>query len=157
MNLVVLTGRLVQDPNGGARQDGTAICRFSIAVKRAYATTKNQVDFIDCFSRGTIAEYISKYGKKGMMCAVRGDIQTFEKPNKDTPATKPAKGFNISVDKFEILSSKQEMNNYNNKEEMENPQYFGNNNGRQQADNQRFDNSKLQEIDDDDFSDMIPF
>jgi single-stranded DNA-binding protein len=123
MNVVVLTGRLAQDPSASTRQDGTPICKFGLAVKRAYATTKNQVDFIDCFARGTLSEYVAKYAKKGMMCAVRGDIQTFEKLNKDTPAVKPAKGFIVSIDKFEVLSTKAEMKEYHNIAEVDNPMF----------------------------------
>lgn len=40
MNLVVLTGRLTRDPELKYSASGTAYCRFSLAVNRAFQKIK---------------------------------------------------------------------------------------------------------------------
>lgn len=110
-------GRLTADATLTETSNGTQICRFSLAVKRDF-TTKNEADFIDFVAFKQNADYISKCGKKGMLVYVEGRLQTFTK-NGTEPAQKPEKGFNIAVDKFEILSTKEEMKRYNNREEVE--------------------------------------
>ena len=117
MNDSNFIGRIVADPELKETASGVAICRFSLAVKRDY-TNKNEADFPNFVAFKSNAKYISSYAKKGMLCRVRASFQTFVKNGND-PAQKPENGYNFVVDKFEILSTKEEMKRYNNKEEVE--------------------------------------
>ena len=85
MNCVSLIGRLVRDPELGYAQNGTAICRFTIAVDRRMSKQKRQeaqannqqtADFIGCTAFGQTAELIANYHRKGSQIGVEGRIQT---------------------------------------------------------------------------------
>lgn len=78
LNVVVLMGRLVADPELRRTQSDLAVCSFRIAVDRSYSNKsgERQADFIDIVAwRGT-AEFVCKYFTKGQMIAVEGSIQT---------------------------------------------------------------------------------
>ena len=77
MNKVFLIGNLTRDPELTETASGVAVCNFSIAVNRNYASQdgERQTDFFNCTAwRGT-AEAISRYTKKGKKIAVMGSIQ----------------------------------------------------------------------------------
>lgn len=115
-NLWFGVGRLSQDPRESTTANGIARSNFSVAVKRKYST-KNEADFIDCTAYKKIAEYVNKYAKKGMLVEIEGELQTFTKDdNPDLPAQKRTY---VYVNSFEILSTKEEMKRYNNREEVE--------------------------------------
>lgn len=118
MNVSLFVGRIVADPKVFESENGNKSCRFSLAVKRDFATGNNQADFIDFIAYNQTANYIGNYAKKGMQVEIRASFRTFEKKGNE-PATKPEKGYNFLVDKFEILSTKEEMKNYHNKEQIE--------------------------------------
>lgn len=100
MNLVVLTGRLTRDPELKYGSSGSAYCRFSLAVNRAFQ--KDQTDFINCVAFGKTAELIGEYLRKGKMCGVQGRIQT------DVFETNGEKRYSTSVvtEKIEFLESR---------------------------------------------------
>ncbi len=79
LNVVVLMGRLVADPELRRTQNDTAVCSFRIAVDRNFVSKSSgerQTDFIDVVAwRGT-GEFVSRYFTKGQMIAVTGSIQT---------------------------------------------------------------------------------
>lgn len=77
MNKVFLIGNLTRDPELTETASGVAVCNFSIAVNRNYASQdgERQTDFFNCTAwRGT-AEAISRYTKKGKKIAIMGSIQ----------------------------------------------------------------------------------
>lgn len=117
MNEANFIGRIVADPELKESANGVPMCRFSLAVKREFGD-KNQADFPNLIAFKSNAKYISSYAKQGMLCRVRCSFQTFTK-NGNEPAQKPENGYNFVVDKFEILSTKEEMKRYNNREEVE--------------------------------------
>lgn len=100
MNLVVLTGRLTRDPELKYSASGTAYCRFSLAVNRAFQ--KDQTDFINCVAFGKTAELVGEYLRKGRLAGVQGRIQT------DVFESNGEKKYNtsVSVEKIEFLESK---------------------------------------------------
>ncbi len=100
MNLVVLTGRLTRDPELKYGASGSAYCRFSLAVNRAFQ--KDQTDFINCVAFGKTAELIGEYLRKGRMCGVQGRIQT------DVFESNGEKRYSTSVvtEKVEFLESR---------------------------------------------------
>lgn len=74
MNNINLIGRLTKDPElRFAANGGTAICKFTLAVNRAFK--KGEVDFINCVAFGKTAETISKFMSKGRMLGVNGSLQ----------------------------------------------------------------------------------
>ena len=69
LNVAVLMGRLVADPELRHTPNGIAVTTFTIAVDRGYAKAgaERQADFIDIVAwRGT-AEFVCKYFRKGQM------------------------------------------------------------------------------------------
>lgn len=100
MNLVVLTGRLTKDPELKYGASGTAYCRFTLAVGRAFQ--KDQTDFINCVAFGKTGELVGEYLRKGRMAGVQGRIQTdvFESNGEKRYST------SVHVEKIEFLESK---------------------------------------------------
>lgn len=78
INRVVLIGRLTKDPELKYTQTGMAVCRFTLAVNRAFksADGEQQADFINCVTWRKQAENVANYLKKGSLAGVDGRIQT---------------------------------------------------------------------------------
>ena len=102
MNLVILTGRLVRKPELKYSASGTAYCRFTIAVNRAF--DKEKSDFISCTAFGKTAELVGEYLRKGSLTGVQGRLEQseYEKDGKKEYKT------GVTVDKIEFLESKKE-------------------------------------------------
>jgi len=78
LNVAVIMGRLVADPELRHTPNDIAVTSFTLAVDRSFAKagTERQADFIDVVAwRGT-ADFVCKYFTKGQMMAVHGSIQT---------------------------------------------------------------------------------
>lgn len=148
MNKSMFIGRICQDPQLTETFNGTQICRFTLAVKRDYST-KNEADFVNFTAFKSNAKYIGSYGKQGMLVYVESKFQTFTK-NGNEPAQKPENGYNFVVDKFEILSTKEEMKRYNNREEVESVPT------QRKPKMQAYDDNELTPLDSADYSN-IPF
>lgn len=84
LNVAVVMGRLVADPELRHTPSDIAVTSFTLAVDRQYKSgTEQQADFIDIVAwRGT-AEFVCKYFTKGQMIAVHGSIQTRTYQDKD--------------------------------------------------------------------------
>ena len=80
MNVVILMGRLVRDPEIRHSQDMT-IAKYTLAVDRR--GKDKEADFISCTAFGKTAEFIEKYIKKGTKIAVEGRWQTGSYTNKE--------------------------------------------------------------------------
>lgn len=75
-NRIILMGRLTKDPELKNTQSGIPMCRFSIAVDRAYSKgQEKQTDFIDITAWRQTAEFVAKYFSKGRMILVEGKLQ----------------------------------------------------------------------------------
>lgn len=87
MNIVVLSGNLVRDPEKSYTQSGMAITRFTIAVSRM--KKDDETDFIRVTAFDKQAELAEKYLAKGSKVAVEGRIQTgsYEKDGKKVYTT----------------------------------------------------------------------
>lgn len=85
LNVAVLMGRLVADPELRHTSNGISVTSFTIAVDRSYvkAGTERQTDFIDVVSWRSNAEFVCKYFHKGQLVAVQGSIQTRTYTDKD--------------------------------------------------------------------------
>jgi|YNPNPStandDraft_1061719.scaffolds.fasta_scaffold01712_3 single-strand DNA-binding protein len=77
LNVVVLTGRLVADPELKYTPSGVAVCTFRVAVDRRFKSEsgERQTDFIDIVAWRQSAEFAANYLAKGRMVGVQGRLQ----------------------------------------------------------------------------------
>lgn len=77
MNKVIFMGRLVADPEFSQTQGGKSVCKFRIAVDRAFQkdSQEKQSDFFQLVSFGKTAEFVNKYFTKGKPAIIEGRIQ----------------------------------------------------------------------------------
>lgn len=107
LNVAVLMGRLVADPELRTTPSGISVTSFTIAVDRSYqkAGDDRQADFIDIVAwRGT-ADFVCKYFRKGQLIAVQGSIQTRSYQDKDG---NKRKAFEIVADNVHFAESKKD-------------------------------------------------
>lgn len=85
LNVVVLTGRLVADPELKTTQSGNSVCTFRVAVDRSYAPQgeERKADFITVTAWRKTAEFVSKYFQKGSMISVQGRLETRQYQDKN--------------------------------------------------------------------------
>ena len=85
LNVAVLMGRLVADPELKHTPNDIPVTSFTIAVNRKFAKSgeERQADFIDIVAWRSTAEFVSKYFKKGQMISIEGSIQTRTYQDKD--------------------------------------------------------------------------
>ena len=79
MNKVILMGRLTRDPEVRYTQtNNTMVASFSLAVNRRFVRQgeERQADFINIVVWSKLAEFCSKYFKKGQQVGIIGRIQT---------------------------------------------------------------------------------
>jgi len=107
MNVVLLTGNLVRDPEKTYTNSGMAVTRFTIAVNRNYGKKTEggqDADFIriTCFDKR--AEFVEKYLSKGRKVGVEARIQTgsYEKDGKTVYTT------DFIANNIEFLDSKRD-------------------------------------------------
>ena len=77
LNVAVIMGRLVADPELRHTSGDIAVTSFTVAVDRSYvkAGTDRQADFIDVVAWRQTAEFVSRYFTKGRMAVVEGRLQ----------------------------------------------------------------------------------
>lgn len=110
LNVVVLTGRLVADPELRHTSSDLAVTTFTIAVNRRYAKAgeERQTDFIDIVAWRNNAEFVCKYFQKGSLIAIEGSIQTRTYQDKDG---KNRKVFEVVANNVQFAESKREGGN----------------------------------------------
>jgi single-strand DNA-binding protein len=142
MNRIHLIGNLTRDPEFSETAAGVAVCKFSIAVGRAYADQngEKQTDFFNCTAWRQTADAVARYTKKGNKIAVIGSMQS--RAYEDRQGVKKTV-WEVQVSEIEFLSPHEAQ-----EKESEPPR--GNTRG--QAKNAR--KPVLQALDDDD---DIPF
>ena len=101
MNSCQFVGRLTADIELRRTNDGTAVCSYSIAVKRP--GVKDTTDFIDIVTWRQGAEYLAKYGSKGDIVAVTGILQQRSWTDKDG---NKRRAFEVVTTSVELLSSR---------------------------------------------------
>ncbi len=105
LNVAVVMGRLVADPELRHTANDVAVTSFTLAVDRAYVKsgTERQADFIDIVAWRSTAEFVCRYFKKGQMMAVQGAIQTRTYTDRDG---NKRKAFEIVADNVSFADSK---------------------------------------------------
>ena len=102
MNKIILIGNLTRDPELTETAQGKKLCKFTIAVDRAF--DKEKTDFFSCSAWEQKAEVISKYVRKGNKLCVVGRLEINE-TEKDGVKTRH---HNIIVEEIEFLTPKLE-------------------------------------------------
>lgn len=107
LNVAVLMGRLVADPELRHTPNDIAVTSFTVAVDRSYVKngSERQTDFIDVVAWRSTAEFISRYFRKGQMIAVQGSIQTRTYTDKDG---NKRKAFEIVADNAHFAEPKRD-------------------------------------------------
>jgi len=107
LNVVVLTGRLVADPELRHTANDLAVTSFTVAVNRRYARPgeERQTDFIDIVAWRSNAEFVCKYFQKGNLIAIEGSIQTRTYQDKDG---KNRKVFEVVANNVQFVESKKD-------------------------------------------------
>ena len=85
MNKVILLGRMTRDAEVRRGESDSIFARFSLAVDRRFKKDGEEqtADFINCVAFGKTAEFLEKFGHKGVKFIVEGRIQTGSYTNKD--------------------------------------------------------------------------
>ena len=85
VNRVVLVGRLTRDPELRKTQSGISYCRFTVACDRRKKSDGEDpgADFIGCVAWRQSADFLGSYGRKGVLVAVDGSIQTGSYTDRD--------------------------------------------------------------------------
>ena len=141
MNSCNFVGRLCADPELRRTHDGTAVCSFSLAVKRPMV--KDTTDFIDFVSWRQSAEYLAQYGHKGDIVAVTGSLQPRSWTDKDG---NKRKAFEVVTTGVELISSKKESQAGSNTAQAQNG-YPGGYRGAQQSARPANDYQPIEEYD----------
>ena len=83
INMVMLVGRLVQDPEIVERDNGNKVSRVTLAVNRKFKSSDGvyHTDFIDCVFWNSFAKNLTEYCSKGDLIGIRGrlHVDTYEK------------------------------------------------------------------------------
>lgn len=107
LNVVVLTGRLVADPELKHTPSDLPVTSFTIAVNRRFSKNneERQTDFIDIVAWRSNAEFVCKYFKKGQLIAIEGSIQTRTYQDKDG---NKRKAFEVVANNVQFAESKKD-------------------------------------------------
>jgi single-strand DNA-binding protein len=76
INKVILSGRTTKEPELKYLPSGTAVCDFTLAVRRDFKNKAGEYesDFFNCSAFGKTGELIAEYVKKGALFPVCGRI-----------------------------------------------------------------------------------
>jgi single-strand DNA-binding protein len=113
LNIAVLMGRLVADPELRHTTNDISVTSFTIAVDRSYVKSgsERQADFIDIVAWRNTADFVCKYFRKGQLIAVQGSIQTRSYTDKDG---NKRKALEIVADNVHFAESKRDNVGNNN-------------------------------------------
>lgn len=82
MNLIVIKGRLVRDPELRQTGNGTSVCTVDLAVDRPYSKEK-ETDFFTVVFWRQAAEFVAQYFTKGREMLVQGEMQSRKYEDKE--------------------------------------------------------------------------
>ena len=105
MNKIIITGRLVRDPEMKTLSNGTEKCRFTVAVdRRVKKDQPKKADFFDCDAWGATGAFVSKWFKKGTAITVTGRMESSQSEKDNVKRTYWA----LNVDDVEFQMGKGE-------------------------------------------------
>lgn len=137
MNKWIGIGNLTRDPELSETPNGTAVCKFTVAVNRNFtnANGDRECDFINVVAWRSLAENCGRFLSKGKKVSVVGSLQTrsYESNGEKKYVTE------IMADEVEFLSPKDEDNHQSQRQSQQGGQRGG----------QQRRRPALQEFDDD--------
>lgn len=83
MNCYNFSGRLTKDVESGKTDNNCSYAKFSVAVNMA----KGKTIYINGVAYDKTADYLVKYGKKGMVIIISGRVDGMNKDNINVTAT----------------------------------------------------------------------
>lgn len=85
MNKIIITGRLVRDPELKTANSGTELCKFTVAVERRRRDRDDQkvTDFLDCTAWGKTGVFVNTYFHKGDGITVDGRMESEKWTDRD--------------------------------------------------------------------------
>lgn len=148
MNVAIIQGRLVKDPELKYTSGGKAYAKFTLAVPRDYA--KDQADFIDVTAWEKSAETIAKYVRKGHRLLVNGNVKTNVKDDR--------KYVEILLRSFEFVETKESAEKISGTSDAAAPKKAGSTAGKNKAFGavNEYENDADDEMEDEDENDF-PF
>lgn len=105
MNLVILHGRLTDDPKLETTSSGIEYCKFTTAVNRPVGKDKEkQTDFIPCTVWRQSAAFLARYAHKGDGVVIEGRLESrkYEKDGQKRTA------YDVQVNRVELAARKGE-------------------------------------------------
>lgn len=106
INNVVLTGRLVKDPELRYTPSGDPVANFTLAVQQNFESNgERKADFINCVIWRKAAETLANHTKKGSLIGVEGRIGTRAYENQEGKIVWVTE---VIADRFTFLESKKE-------------------------------------------------
>lgn len=106
MNVVVLVGRLTENPELRKTSSDISVTRFSIAVDRKVKSgEEKQADFISIVAWRQTAEFITKYFTKGQRIGVEGSLRMNKYTDKDG---NNRTSYEVVIDNAHFVESKKE-------------------------------------------------
>lgn len=103
MNIVILHGRLTDEPKLENTSSGVEYCKFTVAVNRPTGKDKEkQTDFIPCTAWRQSAAFICNYAHKGDGVCVEGRLESrkYEKDGQKRTA------YDVQVNRIELAEKK---------------------------------------------------
>lgn len=108
MNIVVISGNIVRDPELRYLPSGMVVCSLTVAVnkkrKKPDGTFEEKVAFIGCNAFGKIGENIAQYFKKGSPIMIQGELEQETWEDKATGVKKEKT--KVLVTNFEFMDKK---------------------------------------------------
>lgn len=107
LNLVLLQGRLTDNPEIRYTKDNSPVAVFTLAVKRDFSTKGGgeAVDFIRVTAFEKPAELVRGYVKKGQMIVAAGNLKLNKYTDKDG---QKRSSLQVYADKIYLVDSKKE-------------------------------------------------
>ncbi len=107
LNKVLLMGRLTADPELKKTPSNISVTTFTLAVNRRYSQDNPQVDFIDIVCWRNIAEFVTKYFRKGSAAFVSGSLQVRTWQDKEG---KNRRVYEVVADEVQFAENKRDSN-----------------------------------------------
>ncbi len=83
LNRVILTGRLVADPEVRYTTKELPVAHFRLAINRRLRNGDQETEFVNCTAWRGLAKICGEYLKKGKLVAVEGRLQIRKYDGKD--------------------------------------------------------------------------
>ncbi len=108
MAQIQLIGNLGRDPEMNYTPDGTAVCKFSIAVSKVTGKGQDRHEtttWYNVTAWRNLAEMLSTHLKKGQQVFIQGDLNVRQYTAKDG---REGTSLDVTVEKFQFIGKKEE-------------------------------------------------